>query len=239
MTTLAWFGRMFLEYLRNVAPLALVLVLVRVFALRAPIDSIKQFIILILTATLGLFLFIEGCRYSLFPLGRQVGEDMVNVSKPAMLAIACLIGFAATLVEPALIETARSIDEQSAGALSRNVLIGVTAVGVAAGMVLGVGRIIYGIGAYEIMLPMLALLLVLGYFAGDAFSAFAFDCASATTGPVNIPVNLAIAIGLASRLEGVDPIKAGFGIVGLTCLGAATAVMLYGVIAGRGAQGAF
>ncbi|MCL1910187.1 MAG: DUF1538 domain-containing protein [Kiritimatiellaeota bacterium] len=80
-------------------------------------------------------------------------------------------------------------------------------------------------------LPLLALIIVLAHFAGPVFPGLAFDCASATTGPVNIPVNLAIAIGLATAV-GVDPIKAGFGIVGLCCLGTAISVLTYGVLFG-------
>ena len=41
------------------------------------------------------------------------------------------------------------------------------------------------------------------------------DSASATTSPVNIPLNMALAIGLAKVLENVDPLLSGFGIVDL------------------------
>ena len=56
------------------------------------------------------------------------------------------------------------------------------------------------------------------------------DCASATTGPVNIPINMALAIGLASMLEVTDPLLAGFGIVGLTSMGTILSVLSLGIL---------
>ena len=58
----------------------------------------------------------------------------------------------------------------------------------------------------------------------------AFDSASATTGPVNIPINMALAIGLAKVLGEVDPLLNGFGIIGLTSMGSVLTVLLLGII---------
>jgi hypothetical protein len=67
-------------------------------------------------------------------------------------------------------------------------------------------------------------------FVPKEFAAIAMDSASATTGPVNIPLNMAIAIGLAKSLENVDPLTSGFGIVGLTSVGAIISVMVLGLL---------
>ena len=48
------------------------------------------------------------------------------------------------------------------------------------------------------------------FFAPEEFVSIAMDSASATTGPVNIPLNMALAIGLAKVLENVDPLLSGF-----------------------------
>ena len=41
---------------------------------------------------------------------------------------------------------------------------------------------------------------------------------------------MAIAVGLASVVQGVDPLLAGFGIVGLTSIGAMISVMVLGIL---------
>ncbi len=71
---------------------------------------------------------------------------------------------------------------------------------------------------------------ILAYFAPEEYVAIAFDSASATTGPVNIPINMALAIGIAKTLEGVDPLLSGFGIVGLTSMGTVLSVLTLGIL---------
>ena len=46
-------------------------------------------------------------------------------------------------------------------------------------------------------MPILFIIIILCLFAPPEIIDIAMDSASATTGPVNIPINMAIAIGLA------------------------------------------
>jgi hypothetical protein len=80
------------------------------------------------------------------------------------------------------------------------------------------------------IIPILVLTAVLILFAPEEFVGIAFDAASATTGPVNIPINMAIAIGLAYALGGADPLLNGFGLVGLTSLGTMVTVLVLGIL---------
>jgi hypothetical protein len=56
------------------------------------------------------------------------------------------------------------------------------------------------------------------------------DTASATTGPVNIPLNMALAIGLTKILQNTDPLLSGFGIIGLTSIGSMISVLTLGIL---------
>ena len=93
------------------------------------------------------------------------------------------------------------------------------------GMALGIAKVIYDKPMVWFVGPILVLLFVLVFVSKDFYASVAFDCAAATTGPVNIPINAAISLGLATAM-GLDPMRVGFGLVGLSCLGAATSVML-------------
>lgn len=98
-------------------------------------------------------------------------------------------------------------------------------------MALGIFKILNNIPNTKIIMPILILILILTYFAPDEFVAIAIDSASSTTGPVNIPLNMAVAIGLSKILENSDPLLNGFGIVGLTSLGAVVSVLTLRIIA--------
>ena len=102
--------------------------------------------------------------------------------------------------------------------------------GFAFGLALGLYRIMSGTPFLKLLVPLLLLVVALSFFTPEPFDALASDAASATTGPVNIPINMAIAIGLASVIKGADPLISGFGVVGLTSLGAMVSVMILVII---------
>ncbi|MFY9302779.1 DUF1538 family protein, partial [Candidatus Sordicultor fermentans] len=91
-------------------------------------------------------------------------------------------------------------------------------------------KILNNISYVKVVAPLLLVILVLIFFAPEEFVSIAMDSASATTGPVNIPLNMALAIGLAKVLENVDPLLSGFGIVGLTSVGAVISVLILGIL---------
>ncbi len=222
-----------LKELRSVAlsvlPLAVILVALKLFLLRSPLESNKSFIIGACLTILGLFLFLQGAQISLIPGAESSGAELYKLSRPVIILVVFCIGFVATLVELALASVTKQAEEISVGAVTQNFLMFITAIGFSLGMILGVVKIIFHINFLWIMIPCLLILAVLGYFCSQTFAAIAFDCAGATTGPVNIPVNLAIALGLSRTVEGADPLTAGFGIIGLTVIGVAAAIMIVGL----------
>ena len=147
-----------------------------------------------------------------------------------MMAVAFVVGYFGTLVEPALKALALEVEEISIGAIPDKVLIHAVAIGFGAGMGIGVYKILNNISYVKVVAPLLLVILVLIFFAPEEFVSIAMDSASATTGPVNIPLNMALAIGLAKVLENVDPLLSGFGIVGLTSVGAVISVLILGIL---------
>ena len=220
----------FFEVVKSTAPLVLALVTLKL-VLHSPFDSVRQFTTGLLFVLAGLFVFQKGVSMCLEPLAADVGQSLVKLPTRGFIILVCLaIGFAATLVEPALQAVAAQAEEITIGALNRKVLIYATAIGSAVGMAMGIAKILYNLKTSYFVVPLLVVLLVLTLASKDFIVGMAFDCAAATTGPVNIPINSAIALGLAAYVAGVDPMRVGFGLVGLTCLCSAVSVMLASVI---------
>lgn len=216
----------------SVAPLVIILLVIKLLVFRSAFDSNKQFIFGVVFTILGLFLFLQGAQMSLIPTAESVGSLLVNLKRPLIVVIAFCIGFVATLVEPALTSVTHEAENISVGVITSRFLMLVTACGFAVGMSLGVVKIIYNINFLYIVVPALLVLAVLAYFSSQTMAGIAFDCAGATTGPVNIPVNMAIALGLARSIAGIDPLTAGFGLVGLTVLFVAMSIMTFGILRG-------
>lgn len=219
------------ETISSIIPLTAILVIFQMLILKKPLHNIKEFGIGFVLSVLGLHLFLKGATMSLIPLGDSVGRNLVVIEKRwLILIIGFVIGYFATLVEPGLKALALEVEELSAGAISHKLLIHGVAVGFGGGMAIGLGKILLNIPYVKVIVPLLVIITVLVFLTPEPFGAIAFDAASATTGPVNIPINMALAVGLASVIQGIDPLMAGFGIVGLTSVGAMISVMVLGII---------
>jgi len=220
----------FWETLKDILPLTAILAAFQLLILRKPIENVKEFGLGFVFAVIGLHLFLKGSTMSLIPLGDSVGRNLHVLNRRwVIVLVGFIIGYFGTLVEPALKALALEVEELSAGAIPHTVLIHGVAAGFGLGMGIGLFKIIRNIPYIKIIVPLLVLVIILAFFAPEPYGSIAMDSASATTGPVNIPLNMALAIGLASIIEGVDPLLSGFGIVGLTSIGAMISVLILGI----------
>ena len=178
----------------------------------------------------GLALFMEGVRLALMPFAESIGRLMPQrVSLGSVLGVAFALGVLATLAEPAIgaLQAAGSLTDAArapvlAAMLTRHseLLIGAVGLGVGMAVLLGVLRMMYGWRLktliVAILLPSLALTL---WMASDprleTVVGLAWDCGAVTTGPVTVPLVLAIGVGVASAAGKEDNPLSGFGIVTL------------------------
>ena len=215
----------------GILPLTAIMAIFQVVVLKKPIDNIKEFALGFIFAAIGLHLFLKGTSMSLIPLGDSVGRNLYVLDKRWIIVIiGFIIGYFGTLVEPALKTLALEVEEISIGAIKHKVLIHGVAAGFGLGMGIGLYRIMANISYAKIVIPLLLIIVVLVVLAPEPYGSLAMDSASATTGPVNIPLNMALAIGLASAIESADPLLSGFGIIGLTSIGAMISVLVLGIL---------
>jgi hypothetical protein len=75
---------------------------------------------------------------------------------------------------------------------------------------------------------LLALLMM--RFCDSTFVAIAFDAGGVATGPMTVTFVLAVALGIASAIDGRDPILDGFGLIALVAMAPILSIMALGVI---------
>lgn len=230
MKNLEWFTT-FISTATNILPITLFLIFFQVFFLKKPIENVKTFVFGIILTTVGLHFFLSGMSISLIPLGESVGRKLLDIDhKWIIVLFGFVLGYFATLAEPALRTLAFGVEEISVGSIRSNMLIQFVAFGFASGMAIGILKVMGDISNAKVILPFLAVIAVLMYFTPDNFLAIALDTASAATGPINIPISMTLAIGISSAVTGSDPLANGFGIVALTSLGTITSVLSFGVL---------
>ena len=234
----------FMEQLRAVVPLALFLALFQIAALRVDVEQGELITFGMLAVMLGLMLFMDGVKYGLMPFSENIGFNLPNRAAPAVvLGFAFLLGGIATFAEPAigaLRAAGGGVDPVRAPwlhlLLTRYPDRLVLAVGIGVGLAVVVGMLRFFFAwrmKTLIIATLLPCLALTGYAGLDPRLApiigLAWDCGAITTGPVTVPLVLALGIGVAAAAGQEDNPLAGFGIVTLASLFPAIAVMLVGI----------
>ncbi|MEW6690458.1 MAG: DUF1538 family protein [Pseudomonadota bacterium] len=243
-----------LEQLRAVLPIALFLALFQLLVLRAGVRGPEAVALGIVAVAAGLMCFMEGVRLGLMPFAENIGYLLPQRARGAtVLAVAFALGVLATLAEPAIgaLKAAGSLtDAKRAPLLARILeqhsvaLVWAVGIGVGAAVVVGILRMLYNVRLKTVVaVTLIPCLALTGWFAADPGLApligLAWDCGAITTGPVTVPLVLALGIGVANASTEEDNPLCGFGIVTLASLFPAIAVMLLALfVGGEGAAAA-
>ena len=234
--------------LRDVLPIALIIVGFQVFVLRRGIPNLARVLRGFLYVAVGMTLFLLGLQHALFPLGRLMAKQLTD---PAFIygvygsvvadlewwqykwvyLFAATIGFATTIAEPALIAVAKKAHQVSGGAISMRGLRMAVATGVAIGITLGCFRIITGTPLHYYIIAGYIVVIVQTFFAPRLIIALAYDSGGVTTGLVTVPLVAALGLGLASTVPGRSPIIDGFGLIAFASLFPIMAVIGYAQLA--------
>ena len=221
----------FMDQARAVVPLAIYLGLFQYLVLQTPVMDASIIAGGLLAVMVGLMMFMEGLKLGLMPFGEVIGNTLPRkLPLAGVLFIAFLLGIGVTFAEPAIgaLQVAGSIvDPEKAPYLftllndrsGATVLLVGLGVGLAA--VLGTVRFLRGWSLKPLIFISLTPTLILSVIAFmdpelTKIVGLAWDCGAVTTGPVTVPLVLALGIGVASAAgKGADSSLSGFGIVTL------------------------
>ena len=193
---------------------------------------------------LGLGVFRLGLSIGLLPLGSQVGNNVPLAFAPpvalygdvggrlVVLAFAFIIGYGATLAEPSMGALGITVEEVTAGAFKKNLLMQAVGIGVGIGMALGIAKVMFAIPISYLLIPPYLLLLVLTWFSNEKYTNIGWDSAGVTTGDITSPLVIAMGLGVGASVGASD----GFGILALASVGPIVSVLLLGIILGRTAK---
>lgn len=224
-------GHTFFTVFVSLLPLVILFLVFQFLYLRLPFKHVLNLFKGIALALLGVAIFLQGVRVGFFPVGREMGEILGGIShKWALIPLGFLMGFLATFGEPAVRVLSDQIEKSSIGSIRKSVVLYTICVGVALFVALGMARIIYGIPLMYIVVPGYILAMVLLWPSDKTTICLAFDAGGVATGPMAVTFLLAIAVGIASAMEGRDPVADGFGLIALIALAPILSIMILGLI---------
>ncbi|MDD5207025.1 MAG: DUF1538 domain-containing protein, partial [Desulfobacterales bacterium] len=155
--------------------------------------------------------------------GPMFGDSYLGVI--LVLLFAFVMGYGATLAEPVLNALGISVEEITVGTFKKTLLMHSVAVGVGTGIALGVVKIIYGVPLFWLLAPPYVLLLFLTWASTEEFVSIGWDSAGVTTGPVTVPLVLAMGLGIGNQIGVVE----GFGILAMASVCPILSVLFIGL----------
>jgi len=201
--------------LRAIVPLVLFLLLVMHFVLRERLKQPGYITYGIILSVLGMIIFNIGLTYGLSKLGAQSGglvpasftpieavenSPIYGVIVGLFIAVtfAWILGFGATLAEPALNALGITVENLTNGAFRKSTLLYAVSFGVGFGIALGVTKIVFDIPIAYLLVPGYVFALVLTWFSSEEYVNVAWDSAGVTTGPVTVPLVLSMGLGFGN-----------------------------------------
>lgn len=227
---------------RAILPLVLFLMIVMKWVLREKVKNAGIVFYGIFLTIVGMAIFNIGLSYGLSKLGSQSGSivpaaftelDLVHgsplywygVGLFIALSFAYFLGFGATLAEPALNALGLTVQNLTNGAFRKSMLMYSVSGGVALGITIGVLKLVFSLNLAYILIPGYILLLILTKVSSEEFVNVAWDSAGVTTGPVTVPLVLAMGLGFANATGIIE----GFGVLAMASLFPIIAVLLTGL----------
>lgn len=223
-----------IEVVLALAPLLAVLTLFQIFALKLAWREVYRALIGIVMAIIGFSFFLQGVYIGFLPTGEEIGTAIgVTDYNWILIPIGFILGFVATVAEPAVRVQTYEVEEQTSGSIKGKVLLVTLALGVGIFVALAMARILLGFPLWWILLPGYLLAFTISFFAEKKFISIAFDAGGVATGPMTVTFILAMAVSVAGTLEGRDPIMEGFGLIALVALAPILSVSILGFIVKR------
>ena len=228
---------------RAILPLVLFLMFVLFIVLKSKLPNRMVTIYGLVLSILGMCIFNVGLTYGLGAIGNQAGSILpaafmnlpIIPSSPIfseiigltiVIAFAFVLGFGATLAEPALNALGLTVQNLTNGAFKKSMLMYSVAGGVSVGIALGIAKLIIGFDLMTVLLPLYVIGVLLTFFSTEEFVNVGWDSAGVTTGPVTVPLVLAMGLGLGNAVSAAE----GFGILSLASICPIIAVLSTGAI---------
>tara|TARA_E500000331_G_scaffold354095_1_gene406321 strand:+ start:567 stop:2216 length:1650 start_codon:yes stop_codon:yes gene_type:complete len=227
---------------RAILPLVLFLMFVLFIVLKSSLPNRMVTVYGLILSILGMCIFNVGLTYGLGAIGGQTGSVLpaafmelpISPASPIfsevvgliiVIGFAFLLGFGATLAEPALNALGLTVQKLTNGAFKKSMLMYSVAGGVSVGIALGIAKLVIGFDLATVLIPLYAVGVILTVFSSEEFVNVGWDSAGVTTGPVTVPLVLAMGLGLGNAVSAVE----GFGILSLASICPIIAVLSMGI----------
>ena len=228
------FGHVMLEVFLALIPLLVLFMIFQIFYLSLSREKLIQIFKGLFLTFAGLSFFLQGVLIGFLPAGEKMGLILGGLSYNwILIPVGFALGFVATFAEPAVRVLNYEVEKTSGGSIPQKVMLMTLSLGVGISVALSMARIIFGFPFWYLVLPGYLIALFLIRYSKKDFVAIAFDSGGVATGPMTVTFILAMAVGVASAIEGRNPLLDGFGMIALVALTPIISVLVLGILYSR------
>jgi hypothetical protein len=219
----------FKEVISSVFPVILIVAFFSLFINPIEVSLIYEFAFGTFFFIVGLTIFLVGVDIGIIPFGQLTGPAIAKKNNLIFLILfGIILGFTISIAEPSLIVLAKEVSLVTNGGMPTFLLVAIVSLGLAAGMVVGLIRIIYNFSLHYILLILYGIIFILSFFVDKNFFNIAFDASGATTGVLAVPFILALARGITLIKKNAKAAsKDSFGLVSIASIGSIISVMIF------------
>jgi len=224
--------------IQAIVPLIVFLVIVLHSILKERLRHKGTIIYGIVLCVAGMIIFNVGLEHGLSKLGQDSGSllpaaftALTDVAASPfyswgvgifiVLLFAWFLGFGATMAEPALNALGNTVQTLTNGAFEKSTLMYAVSIGVGSGIALGVAKVVFDLSLAWILITTYLFALILTWLSTEEFVNVAWDSAGVTTGPITVPLVLAMGLGLGNAVDAIE----GFGVLSLASIGPIISVL--------------
>ena len=216
------------ESLTSVLPIGLIVLILALTFTPIPADSMLTFLAGIVLVIVGMGLFTLGADSAMTPMGERVGTYLTKSKKlPLIIAVSFLLGVIVTVSEPDLQVLASQVPTIPTTAMILSVGLGVGLF-----LVIALLRILFAVPLKYLLIGSYIVCFALSFFVPSDFWAVAFDAGGVTTGPMTVPLIMALGTGVSSIRSDKGAQNDSFGLVALSSVGPILTVLILGLIYG-------
>lgn len=218
----------FKEVFTSTIPVIAIVFVMQIFLTKSTYFDYLLFWVFSAIILAGLTFFLHGVDSGVNPVGNAIGAEIPKrKSKLFMILVIFAISFLVTVAEPNVSIFGKQVMDIYPSVSSNTILYGIAA-GIAAVLLIAAIKIVYDLSIKYIFLLGWGAIILVAFIAPDAFLGIAFDSGGVATGPMMVPVLLALSLGICLGMPGRSEMDS-FGMVGLAAMGPVLALLLIGM----------
>ncbi len=222
------FKKQLTDVSRTTLPISVLVIVLDIILLEPSVTDIVTVTICCALIVFGFSLFLYGVDIGVIPMGIAIGSEMPKrKSILFMVFVVFIISMVVTIAEPDVSVFGNMVCDVYPSIQIWPLVLSI-AVGVGVFLIIAAIRIILDISIRLLITIGYLIIILLALTTQESFLGVAFDAGGVTTGPMTIPVLLAMGMGICATVSRKDSMS-GFGMVGLASIGPVIALLIYGM----------